>query len=136
MGTSCVIAIKKLDGNFDSITVHYDGYSSHMVPLLNTHYTDVQKVKALIALGNCSVLDESINCPGGHSFADPIDGYSIFYHRDRGEEWEINAPVLNLSEHMFFHDTRRDIVYFFDESDNSWYKGIYKEDIGREYIKF
>lgn len=84
MGTPAIIAIK--DGeNVTWSSVNYDGYLSHTGKMLVEHYNDAEKAKALIALGDLSVLDKSIECPEGHSFDNRVDGYSVAYGRDRGE---------------------------------------------------
>ena len=68
-----------------SIYIHWDGYPSARIPLLNNFYNTYEKADALIKLGDASYLDESIDNPPGHSFDHPAKGCSIFYNRDRGE---------------------------------------------------
>ena len=85
MATRSVIAIKTKEG-IKSIYSHWDGYPDHHYPILFNHYNTTEKVEALLALGDVSVLDESLECPEGHTFDSRVKGYSAFYMRDRGEE--------------------------------------------------
>ena len=75
-----------------SVYCHWDGYPSNNGRILLEHYNSLERVKALVALGDISVLEPSIECPEGHSFDNPVDGHTIFYGRDRGEE-DVSAIV-------------------------------------------
>jgi len=92
-----------------SIYCHYDGYTEHMWPLLTKVYNTREKAMALIALGNISGLDKSIECPEGHSMKTPVDGYTVAYGRDRGEEgqeakhWPDWASLLNSDHRQSFN---------------------------------
>lgn len=85
MATRSRIGIENPDGTVTSIYCHWDGYPSHNGHILVNHYKDRQKVESLIALGDISSLDEQVECPEGHSFENRVDGYTVAYHRDRGE---------------------------------------------------
>jgi hypothetical protein len=84
MGTRARIAIANDDGTFESIYTHWDGYPSHHGVILRQHYTDPAKVRALIALGDLSSLDNEIGTQ--HSFDSAPLGECNAYGRDRGEE--------------------------------------------------
>jgi hypothetical protein len=73
-------------GKYHSIYSHWDGYPDHVGDVLVNHYEDVFKIWELISGGNVSSLDESVECPAGHSFDSPASGCTVFYGRDRGEE--------------------------------------------------
>ncbi len=85
MGTRSTINLELEDGTIKSIYCHWDGYPDHHLPILEEQYNTFEKVKALIDLGDLSVLDVSIECPEGHYFKTPIPGYCVAYGRDRGE---------------------------------------------------
>ena len=89
MATRSTIWIKKANGKYDGIYCHWDGYPDGVGTVLKEHFTDVEKVKALIELGAISQLWESIDCPVGHCFDSPAPNCTIAYHRDRGEELEV-----------------------------------------------
>lgn len=86
MSTRSRIGIKNSDGSVSSIYCHFDGYVAYVGRMLQEHYQDEDKIRALIALGDLSILDASIDKPDGHSFASRIDGYTVAYGRDRGED--------------------------------------------------
>jgi hypothetical protein len=85
MATRSTISLET-DKGIKTIYCHWDGYPSHHLPILEEHYNTYEKVEALMSLGNLSTLDNSIECPEGHSFDNPIDGYCIAFGRDRGEK--------------------------------------------------
>lgn len=87
MSTHAAVICKE-DNGFAGIYCHWDGYPEHVGRLLNTHYTDPNQVKALIALGDICSLGERVAPAGAHSFDQPEPGTTVAYHRDRGEPWE------------------------------------------------
>ena len=86
MSTRSSITVKCRDGKFRSIYCYFNGYLSHHWPLLIEYYNNQDIAEELVNLGDMSSLDKSIECPEGHSFDNRVDGYSVFYGRDRGEE--------------------------------------------------
>src|SRR5579863_2286946 len=86
MSTRSRIIVKMTDGTIKSIYCHFDGYPEGVGATLKKHYKDQAKIEGLIALGDLSVLDESIEVPKGHTFETPAEGYTIAYGRDRGEK--------------------------------------------------
>ena len=86
MATRSTIAMEFADGTVQQIYCHWDGYLEHNGQILQTHYLDPFKVRALIDGGAVSSLAPSIEKPVGHSFDKSVDGYTVFYARDRGEE--------------------------------------------------
>jgi len=85
MSTRSNIGMVLENGTFRNIYCHNDGYPSGVGKTLVKHYTDPEKVKALLDLGNISSLGDSIECPAGHSFENPVKGFTVAYDRDRGE---------------------------------------------------
>lgn len=84
MSTRSHLRIKRSDGKVTVQYVHFDG-DSHLSTLRN-HYNTQELADKLSALGDLSILDESPECPEGHSFDNRIPGYCVAYGRDRGEE--------------------------------------------------
>ena len=74
MSTRSRIAIELPDGKVKSIYCHNDGYLDHNGRILNNFYTDREKVRALIKLGDISSLSEEISPTGPHSFSNPQGG--------------------------------------------------------------
>lgn len=125
MSTRCRIGICNDDGTIQSIYHHYDGYPEHMVPLLTTYYKDEDIVREMIALGSCSHLEEKLNpTTNRHSFDAPEVNVSVFYHRDRGEDWEYCKPVISGDEDDFVKlasDSCASYCYLFIQGKWYWY---------------
>ena len=92
MATRSSITVKHSDGNYHSIYCHFDGYLDGVGEMLSKYYASTEMAEALVALGSVSILDKSIECPEGHSYDTKVRDYSVFYHRDRGEDWEETCP--------------------------------------------
>ena len=87
MSTRSTIAIANNDGKILSIYCHFDGYPEGVGQVLRHYYTEEDKIKSLINLGDISVLDEFVEPVGTqHSFDTPEVGVTIAYGRDRKEE--------------------------------------------------
>ena len=108
MSTNASISVKHANGTFSTVYLHWDG-DSYAIGTLREHYATLEKAEALVALGDISVLGDSIECPDGHCFERPVKGYSIAYHRDRGEDRIQCAPTKSYSlselryDHQFHH---------------------------------
>ena len=121
MATRSNIGIYDSDtGKVEAIYVHYDGYPSGVGKMLHKHYQDTDKVADLIDLGGVSFLEPEITKPEGHSFSNPVRGYTVFYGRDRGDKG-MEAQV---------YDSVKD---YFDISSGDWadYKYLYDIDTGK-----
>lgn len=81
MSTRWQIAARLGDGTAGCIYVHCDGYPKYALRVLREHYTDQQKIDALIALGDCLSVGPTIN------------SCDTFASRD-GEEWDDIKPTI------------------------------------------
>lgn len=117
MGTRSSITVQQ-EGKVKSIYCHWDGYPSHVGKMLLENYNSQEKANAIVAIGDLSSLDESIECPDGHTFDNSKKGYSVFYGRDRGES---NVDALecatlkdaikkNSQEYDYFWDGKQWLV--------------------------
>ena len=68
---------------YHSIYLHNDGYLEGAGKILKEHYSSLKKVKELVALGSISILGDT-----------PEEGVTFAYHRDRGDEWADNEPLV------------------------------------------
>ena len=84
MATRSRIAIENQDRSVTSIYCHWDGHIETNGVILNNNYTTKDKVEELIALGDISSLDETID-------------RTVAYHRDNGEDLNQN-PFSNVEE--------------------------------------
>lgn len=102
MSTPARIGLKNDDGTVKTIEVNGDGYPSWTGQLLLDNY-DLEKTKRLIELGDCSYLEREIDPPEGveHTYDNPAGGVTVFYHRDREEDWEDVCPKTYGSEEEF-----------------------------------
>lgn len=90
MGTMAIVAV--LDKNGSSLratTVHWDGQLNGVGATLNAHYMTTEIIERLISMGDVSSLRRNIDPEGEHSFNNPEDDCTIFYHRDRGEKLNV-----------------------------------------------
>ena len=132
MSTRCFIAKENPNGSFRAVYAHFDGYPSCNGKILIDHYSDHQKLDALLDEGSISVLrgevGEKHDFDGTYSgryergkAPQEINEWTTFYGRDRGEE-NIDAT---------WYETILELV---DSSKESWANYIYiftKEGIWR-----
>lgn len=88
MGTRSHIGMLQPDGTVKAIYVHWDGYVEGVGATLMKHYTDPNKIEALIALGSLSCLGPELG--EKHKFEDHIEEWCTAHHRDRGEELRVD----------------------------------------------
>ena len=94
MSTRSYIGYVRDDGTVQAIYCHNSGYLEGVGKTLFECYTAEEKVFELLGLGDISSLKEGLSPRPGekHSFDAPCPGITIAYHRDRGEDWEMNKP--------------------------------------------
>ena len=117
MATRSRIGMEMPNGEVRSIYCHWDGYPEGVGATLQEHYTNPEKVEALIALGDISSLSRcvSVNIPGvTHTFDNPDPDVTVAYHRDRGEEFY--APRVDASVESFSQSDIEEYGYVFTQS--------------------
>lgn len=120
MATQCGIAIKTEKG-YDTIYVHSDGYPDYMWPMLTENYNSEELAAKLVGFGDASYIDEKLEpTEDFHKFGTPEPRVSMFYHRDRGEDWEDVKPECYNKKEIF-----NQFYYSYIWEDGSWhfYKG-------------
>ena len=120
MSTPAFIGKKNEDGTVTSIYVNADGYPSYMGKMLKQNYKDPEKLDKLLALGDCSSIDKEVDVPEGveHTYDNPVDGITVAYHRDRGEDWDEVEPTVSMDEDTFKRRAGTDFWYLF--KDGKW----------------
>ena len=109
MATRSRIAIENQDGSVISIYCHWDGYIKSNGVILNENYTTKDKVEELIALGDLSSLDVTID-------------RTVAYARDNGED--LNQKPFNNVEDLFEDGFSSGIEYIYCFTKNSiWLVG-------------
>ena len=86
MATRSRIGIENENGTISSIYCHFDGYPDGVGATLKEHYSNSQKLRMLINLGDISILGEHVATMDERSFDNRKEGVTVAYHRDRGEE--------------------------------------------------
>jgi hypothetical protein len=112
MATRSHIGVRNTDGTVDYIYCHFDGYPAHNGKILTDHYADMDKVNALMKLGDLSILGPEIG--GQQDFDDRSThnrDWCLAYGRDRNEP---NTNVKNGNYNDIISDTQVDYVYIFD----------------------
>lgn len=94
MSTQCGIAIKT-DKGYETIDVHNDGYPGYMWPMLTKNYNTEELAAKLVSLGDASYIDVCLEPTAFsfHKFGTPEPDICMFYHRDRGDNWDDVAPT-------------------------------------------
>lgn len=101
MATRSAIAMRTVTGQITAVYCHWDGYPAHNGEILNTHYTDPNKIVELISLGGLSSLRPEIGEKHPFSKFELAEGETYneaefedqctFYHRDRGEPLDVHV---------------------------------------------
>lgn len=112
MSTRSSITVKTTDGKFRTIYCHFDGYPSGVGKTLAQHYDTQEKAETLLAGGDISFLEASCDKPEGHSFENPVEGYTVYYGRDRGETG--TEPRTYYSFYEVIKKESQDFNYFLD----------------------
>jgi hypothetical protein len=76
MATRSLISIKNSDDTYDAVYCHFDGYPDGVGYKLAQHYTDEDKIRALVASGSMSSLASEVNdCTFYISRGEPLKNY-------------------------------------------------------------
>lgn len=121
MSTRSRIGILQKDGTTETVYCHGDGYPEHQMPILTEHYDTLEKVEALIGLGDLSCLGERIapDADEEHSFGCRVPGVTVAYHRDRGEP--LTHPQHHTSiDALKSSDWCIEWFYLFDAENGAW----------------
>lgn len=106
MSTPCylIVELENQKYKFKMVSVHWNGYDSYMIPILNKNYSSFKQAKDLLSHGSLSIVKES--------------GF-ISYSRDTGQCFEDNEPeFLNDVELDEFVKTCGENIYKY--SNGKW----------------
>lgn len=102
MSTQSFIGVLCKEGIIKFVYCHSDGYPSYLGRMLLTHYNTPELATALVDLGSLSMVRERLAPDEGetHTFDTPVrhgpkGGVTTAYHRDRGEDLEIDSVVVD-----------------------------------------
>ena len=101
MSTNAFIGIRE-NNSITYIYNHSDGYLEYLGRMLIEHYNSEEKAKALVA---------------SFDYGKRQEGVSVFYGRDRGEDWESIKPITIqntvFDEHSYYN-------YLYDVEEERW----------------
>ena len=115
MATRSNIAYRTAEGKIRSVYCHWDGYPAHNGEMLTRYYSDLDKVRQLIALGSLSSLRPEIG--DTQDFDDRStqkDEWCLAYHRDRGEQ----LSIQEYDDIPSWIDDMEEYAYLYTE--NGW----------------
>lgn len=115
MATRSRIGIENENGTITSIYCHWDGYPDGVGATLKEHYSNTQKIKMLLNLGDISILGEHVATMDEHTFENPKQGVTVAYHRDRGEEKNEARTDMSIEQFKNRLDENYGYVYTKDE---------------------
>jgi len=98
MATRSRIAIENQDGSVTSVYCHWDGHIETNGVILNNNYTTKEQVEALVALGDLSSLDKTLET-------------TVAYARDRGED--SHQAIYSNVEELFEDGFSMGIEYIY-----------------------
>jgi hypothetical protein len=112
MATRSHIGVRNTDGTVDYIYCHWDGYPEHNGKILIDQYADMDKVNALMKLGDLSILGYEIG--EKQDFDDRSThnrNWCLAYGRDRGRQ-DVSVKTTQFVD--LLKDDNVDYVYVFD----------------------
>lgn len=121
MSTRSFIAKQIGDDKYKTVYCHNNGYPDGNGVILLKHYNTPEKVDALLALGDLSVLNERLypdpNKPHAFRYEERQEGVTVAYGRDRGDK-NTEARLMSLSQ-LDAPENWTDYVYIFTP-ENEW----------------
>ena len=137
MSTPSFIGILYEEGIIKFVYCHSDGYPSYLGRMLLTHYNTPELATALVDLGSLSMVRERLAPDEGetHGFDAPVrhgpkGGITTAYHRDRGDDLEIDSIVVDTpvalknAEALFLNILKEENItygYLYNVADKLWY---------------
>lgn len=120
MSTRSNIGVE-INGVVKAVYCHFDGYLSGVGETLVKNYPTRELAEQVVNLGHLSSLyANSGTPPEGHSYENKFIGYTVAYHRDRGEPLGCNSYV---TRQQYLEDTRDDVfieyTYLWDD-EHGW----------------
>ena len=104
MSTRSNISVK-VGNEYRTVYCHFDGYLEGVGETLLNNYNSQELAEGLVKEGSISILGEKCSCPEGHSFENKINGYTVYYGRDRGEEgaeYKVSEERPKLTEEYLY----------------------------------
>jgi hypothetical protein len=122
MGTPATISIFNEDNTVKTVSCNYDGYLSQVGQKLFKHYSNPDKLRSLLAMGNISSLEKEVDIPEGaeHSFDKRNPDVTTFYAGDRGES-RMSAKTFETTQAFLRRSNLVGHDYIYKEKNDTWY---------------
>ena len=131
MSTPSFIGVLCKEGIIKFVYCHSDGYPSYLGKMFLEHYNTPELATALVDLGSLSMVRERLAPDEGemHGFGTK-GGVTTAYHRDRGDDLEIDSivvdtpVVLKNAETLFLNILKEENItygYLYNIADKLWY---------------
>jgi len=119
MSTRCRIAIKEPNGTYRSIYCHNDGYPEGVGEILETYYTNVNKIEKLMNLGDISSLGSSLKFKDLDTFFKDPQTYALNdgttdYNRWRNEGTKAVVSNTLVELISLAEDSAAEFLYVFE----------------------
>ena len=104
MATRSNISVK-IGNEYRTVYCHWDGYLEGVGKTLLNHYNSQELAEELVKEGDMSCIGEKCSCPEGHSYENQVNGYTVYYGRDRGEKrtgYKVSEQRPKLSEEYLY----------------------------------
>lgn len=120
MATRSFISIKT-GKEFRTIYCHWNGYPEYNGVVLLKHYSTIERIEALLALGSVSYIDKELAPKAGtlHNFYNKQKGVTMAYHRDRGDTY--TPPRC----HTYKGLKQEEYNYVFNSITKTWFVRAY-----------
>ena len=95
-------------GNITSIYTHYDSYPENMLPIIKKSFKNPKAVDAVIAKGDCSGLEDSID--------------KMNFYGDKNAMTPSKGSIANVSKYLrdVATNSSAEFVYLWDEANKQW----------------
>jgi len=119
--TRSTVAIEDKKGRISGTYIHSDGYVDGVGATLKKNYSKLDKIEALLNLGEFGIssLGKSIKGGDDHSFNNKKKGETVFYGRDRGESNDMTSSFKDRE--TFASQHAEEFAYLYSEKDKKWY---------------
>jgi hypothetical protein len=107
MSTRAYVGIERLDGSVRYIYCHFDGTLERLGNCLQDNYNTTAIVNDLIDNGDASQIKSTVSD-------------SVFYHRDKGEDFAEVQASFEDNRANYSLDLEGNMAYLFSESMGSW----------------
>ena len=129
MSTASAIGMTMADGSVKAIRCNWNGYPGNVGLILLESYHEPDKVAALLALGEISILGSMLAPESGqyHTFRCPASDVVVAYHRDRGEPLQPPVVFKDAEDFTTNGQSEMGVDYLYLFAEGKWLLGGYKD---------